>query len=74
MTTSIVTTKMGQAEHMGKWESHIAMIRLVRELQDHLEENGIIATGSVSHTAIDNVVYEFLSTLPQKCSDEVREG
>ena len=30
--SDVVRTKMGQAKHMGKWESYVAMIRLVRDL------------------------------------------
>ena len=64
--------KMGQAQHMGKWEAHTAMIRLVTQLRERLDEVGAL-TGA-DETAIDDVVYTFLSQLPSKVADEVRQG
>jgi hypothetical protein len=64
--------KMGQAEHMGKWEVHTAMIRLVRDLEQRLEDEGLLH--DADHTGIDNIVYEFIAALPKKVHDEVLHG
>lgn len=64
--------KMGQAKHVGKWESHTAMIRLVTELRNRLEELGSLTPQD--EIDIDNVVYTFQSTLPVKVQEEVRHG
>ena len=48
------------------------MIRLVTQLRERLDEVGAL-TGA-DETAIDDVVYTFLSQLPSKVADEVRQG
>ena len=70
--TQIVTTKIGQAEHMGKHEPAVAMIRLARDLRGVLEEQGQMTTADM--TAFDNILYAFLATLPAKVNEEVRHG
>lgn len=68
----VVRTRFGQAAHMGKWEPHVAMIRLVRDLQCELEEGDMLQPDEL--TAIDNIIYGFLKVLPAKVFEEVREG
>ena len=68
----VVRTKIGQARHMGKWEPHVAMIRLVRDLQCELDEGEMLKPDEL--TDIDNVINAFLKDLPDKVRDEVREG
>jgi hypothetical protein len=67
-----ITTKVGQTMGLGKWDSAAAMIRLVRELQDRLDEAGLLAKDDF--VAVDNVLYTFMATLPKKVSEEVRHG
>jgi hypothetical protein len=67
-----VTTKMGQAGHMGKWEAACQMVRLVRDLACRLEEAGLAAKDDGA--MIDDVIYSFLGECPKKVRDEVREG
>lgn len=64
--------KIGQAAHMGKFESHVAMVRLVRDLQQRLEENGLLSSGD--SVQVDNVLYTFLSVCPKKVVNEVLHG
>ena len=64
--------KIGQAAHMGKWESHTAMVRLARDLAERLDEAGLLSPED--QTSVDNVVYSFLADLPQKVRDEVLHG
>ena len=71
-TTEIVTTKIGQAAHMGKHEPAVAMIRLARNLRDVLEDQGQMTP--TDRTAFDNILYTFLATLPVKVTEEVRHG
>ena len=68
----IVTTKLGQAEHMGKHEPSVAIVRLARELRDFIEEQGQMSSEDV--TAYDNVLHEFIATLPRKAQEEVLHG
>jgi hypothetical protein len=63
---------IGQARHMGKWEPPVNMIRLVRELQDRLEENGLLQPQET--TQIDDIVYQFQASMPKKVADEVQHG
>lgn len=66
-----IKTKVGQSR-MGQWDATVAMIRLVRELRDKLEELGEIDGDATN--GINNVLCTFLSDCPQKVADEVREG
>lgn len=61
---------------MGKHAAAVAMIRLVRELQQRLQdsEDSATALDPRDSTAIDNVVNGFLATLPKKVADEVLHG
>lgn len=68
----MIKTKIGQAPHMGKHEAACQMERLVRELYGKLEDAGLV--NDDDKTAVDNVVYTFLATLPAKVRDEVRHG
>lgn len=70
--SDVVRTRIGQARHMGKWEPHAAMVRLVRDLQCELEEGDMLQPDEL--TAIDNIINKFLSVLPRKVFEEVREG
>ena len=70
--TQIVTTKIGQAEHMGKHDPAVAMIRLARDLRAVLEDQDQMTTEDM--TAFDNILYSFLATLPAKVTEEVRHG
>lgn len=63
---------MGKAKHLDKWESHAAMIRLVCEMQDRLDEAGLLS--DADKLDVDNVVCTFARTLPAKVRDEVRHG
>ena len=49
-----------------------AMIRLVRDLRNELDELGVI--DDAADVAIDNVVYEFLATCPKCVREEVLHG
>jgi hypothetical protein len=69
----VIRTKVvaeGRPESLGKWNSAAAMVRLVREMAGLLEEAGVIT----DHTPIDNVLYDFLATLPRKVQDDVLHG
>lgn len=70
--TQIVTTKIGQAEHMGKHEPAVAIVRLASELRSALEDQGMLSAADV--TAFDNILYTFLATLPAKVTEELRHG
>ena len=70
--TRIVTTKIGQAEHMGKHEPAVAMVRLARDLRAAMEDQDQMTTEDM--TAFDNILYAFLATLPAKVTEEVRHG
>lgn len=60
----VVRTKIGQAKHMGKWEPHVAMIRLVRDLQAELEEGNMLRPDEL--TDIDNIIYAFFESIADK--------
>lgn len=66
-----INTKLGQTK-LEKWDSHAAMVRLVRELAAKLEDSELIDNSDL--TRIDNVIYGFLSNLPAKVGNEVTEG
>ena len=70
--TRIITTKLGQAEHMGKHEPAVAMIRLARDLRESLEESGQMSPEDI--TAFDNILSTFLATQPAKVKEEVLHG
>jgi hypothetical protein len=70
MAAEIVTTKMGQASHMGKWEAACQMVRLVADMREFMED----ALTPQERLNIDGIVHTFLDTLPEKCREEVREG
>ncbi len=57
---------------LGKHEQAAKMCRLVRELEQLLEDQGLIT--STDHDQIANVYYEFLATLPQKVQEDLRHG
>lgn len=59
-------------ERLGKWATDAAMIRLVRQLQDQLDEAGLITGADID--GINNVLCPFIAKLPKKVWDEVREG
>jgi hypothetical protein len=67
-----IKTQIGQTMRLGKWDSAAAMVRLVRELQDRLDEAGLLAKDDP--VAVDNVLYTFLATMPKKVAEEVRHG
>ena len=68
MNTSIIRTHVGS----GTYGSHVAMVRLVDELMDHLREAGL--SNDADHVAADNIKYAFLKELPKKVSDELLHG
>ena len=72
IATQIVTTKLGQAAHMGKHEPAVAMIRLARDLRAVLEEQDQMTASDI--TSFDNILCTFLSTLPAKVNEEVLHG
>lgn len=67
-----IKTRISQTPHLGKHSTSAAVIRLVQEMRDRLEELGEL--GSQDCVAIDNVVYAFLRQLPRQVQDDVREG
>ena len=68
-----IRTKIGQADHMGKWESACQIVRLVRDLHEIITE----VSGPLEATELNQlhgVVDTFLATLPKKCRDELLHG
>lgn len=55
-----------------KHEHAIRILRLVRDLEDRLQENGLINEGEKEQIA--NAYYGFLGSLPKKVSEEMRHG
>lgn len=48
------------------------MVRVIRHLQDKLEELGGFTPED--HNRVSNAIYTFLATQPKKVADDVREG
>jgi len=67
-----VKTALAQTRLSEKLDCAAAMVRLVRELRDHLEENDLL--GPHAHERIDNVLFGFLATCPKSVKDEVLHG
>jgi hypothetical protein len=55
-----------------KWETHVAMIRLVRTMEDTLRDSDMLSPAE--KIIIDNTLNTFLSVLPRKVADEVLHG
>jgi hypothetical protein len=70
---SMIDTRMGQADHMGKWEAAVQMVRLVDELKAIIDER-IGTIDPADRMRIDGVKHTFLDSLPKKCQDEVLHG
>lgn len=72
--SATLKTKLGQSQHLGeKNDSLVAMVRLVREMQNTLEDNNLINSDDL--TSIDNIIYKFLKVnCPLKVRDDLVEG
>lgn len=57
---------------VGKWATHAAMVRLVDQLRQSLEENDMLTTAE--QIIIDNTLSSFKSTLPQWLREDLRQG
>lgn len=57
---------------MEKYKTHAEMIRVIRMLQDRLDDNGLM--DNATQARIDNAIYGFLAILPNKVSEEVKHG
>jgi len=55
-----------------KWATHIAMIRLVRSLNDRLEEMRHVEGCEIDE--MNNVLNAFLLVLPKGVETEIRNG
>ncbi len=58
--------------NLTKYASHIAMVRLVRDLIDMIDDGVRLSESDRIHA--DNVLYAFLAKLPRKVTDEVLNG
>jgi hypothetical protein len=69
----MITTKLGQTRLLGKGNDEaVAMVRLVRELSQRLEENGMLESSEM--VAVDNVLCGFLAKQSKAVREEVLEG
>lgn len=70
-----MSSTFDKSRHMGKWALSCEMVRLVRRLQAQLEDlqdNGQLP--NELQADIDNTVYGFMATLPEKCKDDLLHG
>ncbi len=61
-----------RTNELGKWTSHVAMIRLARAMRDTLEEMDAMSDGE--KIIFDNTLSAFLAIMPIKVRDEVLHG
>jgi hypothetical protein len=68
----MINSKPGQATHLGRHDIDAAMVRLVAELRDRLDESGLL-DGSDA-VAIDNVVAAFIKSRPARVKNDLLHG
>jgi hypothetical protein len=63
-------TQLNQTR-LGKWDSSVAVVRLIRELQERLTQDELTSKDNID---IDNIVNQFLSQVPRCVKNEVAHG
>jgi hypothetical protein len=68
----MINAKPGQATHLGRHDIDAAIVRLVAELRDRLDESGLLDSGDA--VAIDNVVSAFVKSRPGRVQNDLLHG
>ena len=68
----MVKTKVSQTIHLGKYAVDAAIVRLVAELREKLDEAGLLGTSD--KVSIDNVITAFIKSKPESVREELRDG
>ena len=68
----MINAKPGQSTHLGRHDIDAAIVRLVAELRDRLDESGLLDSGDA--VAIDNVVAAFVKSRPARVREDLRHG
>ena len=68
----MIHTKPGQSTHLGRHDVDAAMVRLVAELRDRLDESGLLDDSD--KVSIDNVVSAFVKSRPGRVREDLRHG
>jgi hypothetical protein len=68
----MINSKPGQSPHLGRHDIDAAMVRLVAELRERLDESGLLDSSDA--VAIDNVVAAFVKSRPVRVQNDLLHG